>query len=58
MTLSIMATLLLRLVMEVELLTAAAAVGGVSPPPGVAEGGCVMLARDTFHSALTPLTEY
>ena len=49
-----MATLLLRLV--VELLTAA--VGGVSPPPGVAEGGCVMLARDTFHSALTPLTEY
>ena len=51
-----MATLLLRL--DVELLTAAAAVGGVSPPPGVAEGGCLMLARDTFYSALTPLTEY
>ena len=56
MTLSIMATLLLRL--DVVLLTAAAAGGGGSPPPGVAEGGCVMLARDTFHSALTPLTEY
>ena len=33
-------------------------VGRVSPPPGVAEGGCVMLARETSHYALTPLTEH
>ena len=51
MTLSIMATLLLRLVV-------CAASAAVSRPTAAAEGGCIMFARETSHYALTLLTEH